>query len=1653
MMFNENSTNSQGVVNKKCMPKGDCSSSSGTPGGLYKWGEEDHTKLMQNTLYMFDHIKNDKHIFSKIIKNVITFLNKLKEENRYYEFLFSYTTFVKKYGPLTDYTSFKKVIERINRLDIIEVCISFNFNNDSIFQTLLSSYLELHLNEANNVYNVLLELTSVVIDGYAIWGEQKKSDSDFVEIFISQCELKYVSREQINKWFSYVRQHEDNYSDVLFCLIDFCLSLIDHVHALLAEGAVACATYAAYVSELAVLRRSSPNSAAVHRRQQAEVQSGKRTPDQRGEEVRRKSTQLGRHSPNDVTSERDAKRERPTKLTTYVKDTPGHIYICTFEDKIVCMKNGDCLEEHPDDATANEDRSKFVYEIKSRSANLYILKVLVCTILKAMKITHHLNQDSLTKLFSFFNQVLSDIIKCIYQKNDVLFLNLFFTDILKTMHVMVSFYNENIEHTPKQTMLFYKCFNKVIDQICIYLHNKTFFSEMILPSRGAPSHVGGSCLQKYAHNFKETCYMLFCLFYAILEKTNRVNNEIFLFFCCVLDVQEDEEGEGVLEPTGVTQSASESTEPHIVKSLYRTLCLNRKFLHNCREDLRGKSINRIITIFIFLEKKIKKYFFFFKYVFGFVWNRFGQGALNGERRSGHLHPLSRSDWRGARRWSQSKSPTKPPSKPPTKLQTVMKRIKYVLLDMFTKYTKLLMVYRFHFARCIDVGKGKEPFTDEFLLYMKSIECVLFSIFVYCPNGVLTKLNAYATERGKLGKLAHGGRSQFSAFNRGLYCFGEGHWGVPSGASSGTSSGTSSAGERRGGSPDDSDGHSDSVSGSGSGRGSGSSGASSPPRGRGSRCLGENSQTKREREQSHTKWVTHPCDLIVLNVLGIIYANIMEELTSHRYRYVYFKHCLVHAEFVKKLRLVLLGGELGGEADVAVRADGGSRHLACYFHFPYELLCAIIIHQLKCFSNDTLKCQSVCTAVVEFLFYISSSKNPYFFTISRRLWRVLGCQMNKYEEVLALTMLTKILFHLLCGGSREESSSRSRNERLFLKSIRNNDTQQLLLSFLSKQFFINDVGKNYVFFYGTLLGGIQSEELALGVMQVFFGTFHVHLQYTLKVLLRFLNLYERGVEVSEATNESAIEAANEAVDEVTSETANEAVDEVTNEANIISLFVYLDLVKVLPANFLSIVGGINLMREMQNTFLFFIYVNDEYRLLEERDEQNKHLLMVNTIKRTGMQYYHRSAKIYFPLVISSLISHYLFFITTDGTFRIPPRLICTFYEHFFSNRYLYTLCSNHVYMRVLSDSFVILHHLREGEAKGSQEKEGEAKEGEAKKSEAEGGLAEVTDHQWGAANDPEEDTHNSGEVKEHGVEKHTKEDASVEDAPVEDAPVEDAPMEYAPLKDAPMEDAPLKDAPMVDSPLKDAPMVDSPMEGNPPGDGCPGGDSSTQMGRLSSCLFQVYIHFLEEYATMFHAAIVKLVKNKLLWRRRSGGERPKGGSPISGVNEVDAANRLSEVDAANRLSEVDAANRLNEVGKANRVDETSFCQQMYVDLKREGKYTPSFSHLMRALLDVFFCNPGVVPRERRRQVLAKEVFVPLTARGTPDKVDLLQARRNKFLLTFFRNTFYIQSCAGDYIKDRLSRLFGPPPFGKHRVCRKDLEELASLVFCVGGWVDV
>ncbi|KJP88599.1 hypothetical protein AK88_01679 [Plasmodium fragile] len=1624
-MFNESSTNGQGVVKEWCMPKGDYSrSNNGSPRGLYKReeGEEeqDHTELMQNTLHMFDHIKYEKHIFSKIIKNVITFLNKLKEENKYYEFLFSYNTFVKKYGPLTDYICFKKVIERINKLDIIEVCISFNFNNDNIFQTLLSSYLELHLNEASNVYNVLLELTSVMIDGYATWEEQNKGDPDFLHILISQCELKYISKEEINKWLNYVIQHEDNYSNVLFSLIDFCLSLTNHVHALLAQGLVGCDTYNEYVNELVIQKRSlSRPSGEAHHKQHVGIHSAKFTTDQCGEQVRKEITPFGKYLLNDVTSESDSKKDRGAKLRTCVEDTPGHVYICTFEDKIVCMKSVDLIEQHSHDARMNEDRSIFVYAIKSWTSNLYILKVLVCTLLKAMKVAHHLKQDSLTKLFSFFNNVLSDIIKCFYQKKDVLFLNLFFTDILKTMHMLVSFYNENIEQTPKRTMLFYKCFNKVIDQICIYLHNKAFFSEMFL-GRGEGIAQVGKCLQQYTHNFKETCYMLFCLFYAILEKINRVNNEIFIFFCCVLF----EEEEKVLEATGgVTHSASESTEPRVVKSLYRTLCLNRKFLNKCKEDFRGKSINRIINIFIFLEKKINKYFFFFKYVFGFVWNRFGKGALSDERRTSRLHSFARSDYRAAhRRWS--------PSKPPNKMQTVMKRIKYVLLDMFTKYTKLLMVYRFHFARCTDAGKEKEPFTNEFLMYMKSIECVLFSVFVYCPNGVLTKLNAYATERGKLGKLSHGGgRSQFSAFNRELYCFEDGKWSVRRGTSCDTSSGAERR-SRRGGSPDKSDNGSESFSGEDS---------YSSANSRGRRYLGKNSNTKVESERASDEWgTTHPCDLIVLNVLGIIYANVMEEVSSHRYCYVHFKHCLVHAEFVKKLRVVLLesgGGDLArmreklplrrdgrsggnapiscdeqrkgevegemevyadGESEVQIGKDGRSHHLACYFEFPYELLCMIIIHQLKCFSNDTLKCYTICTAVVEFLFYISSARNPYFFIISRRLWRLLGLQMNKGEETLALTMLTKILFHVLSGRGKEDTVVQSRNERLFTKSIYNNEKQNLLLSFLKKQFFINDVGKNYIFFYGILLKGIQSEELSLEVMQIFFSTFHVHLQYTLNVLLRFLNLYERGVD--KAAREVAAEHVNgdEAAQtghssslDVPLAPTEEGTSEPIEEANIISLFVYFDLMKVLPHNFLNIIGDINLMREIQKTFLFFIYVNDEYRLLEQREEEHKHIVMVNRIKRSGMDYYHSSAKIYFPLVISALISHYLLFIIRDSTFQIPGRLICNFYENFFSNRYLYTLCSNHVYMRVLSDSFVILQHLLEGEAKVGN------------------GL--LKDHQWGVVKGDEEETQKRDCVNEHGQDKHATQHL--------------------------------------------------PFEETDAGGDKAGQDSSSQMTTLTSCLFQVYIHFLEEYATTFHASIATLVKNKILWRGGSMGEMSKGSSTTARLNGASGLNGLNGASNVNGLNGANTMNGLNGASSANglseptlrsdmpALDESTFCQLIYVDLKREGKYTPSFSHLMHTLLDIFFCKPVMTSQERSRQVLVKEV-VPLATLQTAEKLHLLQARRNKFLITFFRNTFYVQSCSGDYIKDSLSKLVGSPLLGKDRGYCKELEELARLVFCVG-----
>ncbi|CAA9987474.1 conserved Plasmodium protein, unknown function [Plasmodium knowlesi strain H] len=1641
MMFNESNTNSRGLVNKWCMPKGDYSSSSSsdTPGGLYQWGKEederDNTNLMQNTLYLFNHIKNDKYIFSKIIENVITFLNKLKEENKYYEFLFSYSTFLKKYGPLAHYTSFKKVIETINQLNIIEVCISFNFSNDSIFQTLLSSYLELNLNEANNIYNILLELTNVVIDGYAIWEEQNTGDSNFVDILISQCELKYISREEINKWFSYVKQNEDNYSHVLFSLIDFCLNLINHVHCSLAEGSVTSVAsvtpvtsvasvtpvesvaYAEYVNELVVLRRSpSPCSREAHHNEHAERQSEKLTTDERDEEVRRENTELSLYSPNDVTSESDNKKERATKLTTYVKDTPGHIYICTFGENVVCMKNGDNQKEHIHDITMNKDRNKFVYEIKSRNTNLYILKILVCIILKALKVAHHLNQDLLKNLFSFFNKILRDIIKCIYEKNDVLFLNLFFTDILKTIHVLISFYNENIEQTPKRTMLFYKCFNKVIDQVCIYLHNKTFFRDMFLGRVEESTHLGKS-LQKYAHNFKETCYMLFCLFYAILEKLNRVNNEIFLFFCCVLDAEE----EGVLEPRRVNESASQSTEPCMVKSLYRTLCLNRKFLHKCRKDLGGKSINRIINIFIFLEKKINKYFFFFKYIFGYVWNRFSKGALNSEGRASRVHPSSKSDYLTARRrW--------PLGKPPNKLQTVMKRIKYVLLDMFTKYTKLLMAYRFHFPRFKHAENEKEPFRDEFLMYMKSIEWVLFSIFVYSPNGVLTKLNGYATESGKLIKLAHGGRSQFSAFNRDLYCFSDGKYSVPSDSSSGTSNGASggtSIGRSNwverypcvGDSPDNSD----------------------------SDCHGKNSQMMSESYPPNDEWGARPCDFIVLNALCIIYANIMEELTSHRYRYVYFKQCLVHAEFMKKLRLVLLGiagsgwnggnAATRGEAQVSIDMgiDGGRHHFEYYFDFPYELLCVIIIRQLKFFSNDTLVCYTICTAMVEFLFYISSSMNPYFFTMSRRLWTILGHQINKNEETMALKMLTKIFFHILSGRRKEDTVLRSRNERLFTQSIFNNDQQHLLLSFLRKQFFVNDVGKNYIFFYGTLLRGIQSEELVLGVMEFFFGSFHVHLQYTLNVLVRFLNLYERGVDASarEAMSDKMSEATAQVNDEATAQVNYEATAQVNYEAtaqvtsqlndeeaigpsgkgegssalevplsvnregtsepmeedNIISLYVYFDLVNVFPANFLTIISDINLMREIQKTILFFTYVNDEYKLLEQREEEHKHMLMVKRIKRTGMQYYHSSAKIYFPLVISSLISHYLIFILRDVKSRIPCRIICNFYENFFSNRYLYTLCSNNVYMRVLSDSFIILQYLRQGGVNG------EITRGDV-----------FMDHPWGVVKGTDEDTNKSSEVDKHNPEKYTKEDLSIGG------------------KDRSSDKAE--------------------------------GECSNQMDTLSSCLFQVYIHFLEEYATMFHVAIVTLVKNKIMWCGESGRDQSKGFFTTTKMNEGSTLKRLNDINTPRRLSEGSNMKRLYEpIVRSDfaALDESTFCQKMYFDLNQEGKYSSSFRHLMRSVLDVFFCKPGMV-LPGRGEMLAKQV-VAVGEVHTQDKVHLLQARRNKILITFFRNTFYVHSCAGDYIKDSLSRLVGAPPFGKNWVCCKELEELARLVFCVVDCVDV
>lgn len=153
----------------------------------------------------------------------------------------------------------------------------------------------------------------------------------------------------------------------------------------------------------------------------------------------------------------------------------------------------------------------------------------------------------------------------------------------------------------------------------------------------------------------------------------------------------------------------------------------------------------------------------------------------------------------------------------------------------------------------------------------------------------------------------------------------------------------------------------------------------------------------------------------------------------------------------------------------------------------------------------------------------------------------------------------------------------------------------------------------------------------------------------------------------------------------------------DENKIISLYIYFDIINIFPPNFFEIINEINLIKDIQNIFNLLIYLHEEYILLEKRNMKYKYSKIFEKIKKQNINdyplYYYNSAKMYFPLIISSLISHSFFFIMKQYSYFILPKFhIINFYETFFSNKYLYTLCDNYVYVKILNESFIICMNI-------------------------------------------------------------------------------------------------------------------------------------------------------------------------------------------------------------------------------------------------------------------------------------------------------------------------------------------------------------------------
>ncbi|SBT87857.1 conserved Plasmodium protein, unknown function [Plasmodium malariae] len=1791
--------------------------------------EDEHVTLVKSTGYLFDNIYNEKNAFANIVENIMIYLNNLKKKNKYYNLIFSYYRYATKYNASDDYTFSKKIFEKVNSLDIIQLCISFNFTNESLFESLLSSYNELNLIELSKIYYILFDLTNFLIDIYDTFKEENKISTQFLHNFFLNYKLNYICEEKISSIHKYINDDNSNYISLLNLLLNYCMNLTENIMnffiSIKNEGA-------SYLSEMIIvkkdfyeevlkygganergiqcggadeallkcggtdrevfkcgdadevilkcggteevilkgkgtyepIRKCGSVDESIRRcgsvdepvrkcgsvdesiRRCGSVDESIRRCESVDEPIRRyesvdepilkcshvdkrhcykkedlieeehSSLISSTHYTDEGKKERcddffencsDIKKESSYEYHKEIRDDPINLlncmFICSCKENVVLlrgdrnenalMNNVNCVSSmnHMNCAGKIGQKNIYAYKIKTTNMNLNILKNSLCVLLKAMKITHYLNETIYKKIFLIFNEMFTGLMKCLYKKNDILFLNYFFTDILKTTHVMILYYNEKIEKSPKQTMLFYKSFNKLIDQICKYLHNKNLFFEIYSDICIESEHAH---VQKYLHNYEETYYELFSLFYAIIAKTNRINNEIFLFFCCAVG-EESTEGEEAAEgkkyrPDGKIGKVGKNLITHAENTKLHNfedapLYMNSSFLNSYKEKMKGKNINKHITIFIFLEKKITKFFFFFKYMFCFIWVKFRKGLEKNRCKV-------RRDF-----------------------QLVLKKIKYVIFDMFVKYTKLLLIYQGYSKQGIDMGRrtGVSVF-DQFHLYMKSIEQVVLSMLPYCPNDIITKLDIYMANRLKMvmqdvGVFHECNKSdeydkfdEFVSFNRILYCpdglYAEGREvlsnGVPlndtnllrHASHQGDTEQRSIEGDKR---------RFNEAIYTYFYKGKGNYYESSKVgnyKMKGGNCdepkfeyiskvqFPKHCDIKcdhRHIQSSGQRWGALPSHMMLLNFLGLIYISIMEEITNDKYKFVYFRKCLVHVEFVKKLQLVLVssvcnvsskkwhkdchkeqykerykeqykerykeqykerykeqykerykeqykerykeqykerykeqykerykelhkeihkeplnkvdGTEIGG-------SDAGI-HVDKYFCFPYELLSLIIISQLKCFMNNTLNNYKICTSAVELLFYMSSSVNPFFFYIAKKLWKIIALYINKNEDIISLSALIKILFYLI--SNKKKGSVIQGNNRLFKNKVKcNNNKQYLLYVFLKNQIVVDVSGKNYLFFFHTFLKGIQAEELVALVIRIFLCTFHVHLQYTLNLLLKFLNAYEKKVEKEESKknqvdisvqddgarkekekvnikqmveddlfyrrntqndcskgmpaplqSSNSVERKKNDRNENTNEVGNTSDEGNTiEEDNVISLFVYFDIIKAFPKLFFDCNNEVNLKNEIQSTFHFFIYVNEEYNLLEKRSEKNKYIKLLNKLKRTNQQFYYNSAKIYFPLIMSSLISYSQFFVLTNITQSFPKIIVVRFYENFFSNKFLYTLCNNSAYVQILSESLLVLMYL------AMTCKSLDERQKNNNMIHPRGGLP------------PEDVLH--PQVTDNNI-RGTDENNKTYRARTG---------EY-----------------------------NDNMENTEIGKNRNSMNTADVDLSILSCLLKVYIIFLEEYPYMFLSSMLTLIKNNI---------------------------RILK----------------------NETNFFIFYEKICNELKQDGKYSPPFKLLMLSILDFFFCNNGkdyLNSQEVANAHFSHFANFASSSREREENIKLSQMKRSNFLNVFFQNSFTSHSLSNFYLKNQLSKFF-QKNLKKYSLHGQDVENLSNLLLVdLNKWTNI